>query len=187
MNIHELANASGIGLGKLRKLEKLGALKLDKESEFVEELRFFMARNQRLTVAHMLTLLGEPAAIDELGAISPRMASRAREQMAALGDVKGSAAPSQVTAAIPDAAKGDDDAALIIAQWLIGVLPADPVSHAWVAARLLYPLNEYLREANARLVGLALLNVRKLPEFAGYWRSEKIGARNETRYFALDL
>jgi hypothetical protein len=140
-------------------------------------------------VARLLALIDAPDLLDELGAVRPRYASRAREQIRALGDMSHGMAPRDVTAAIPGAARGDDDESLKIADWLKGILPAAPVAHAWIVVRLLKPLNEFMRGQSAPLISPALLNMRKLPEFAGYWRSEKIGTRNQIRYFqpALDL
>lgn len=180
MNIHQLGNRTGISLAILRKLDKLKVLKIEAESDAAAEIRFHLMRNQRMTVAQCLTLIADPSLVDELG----KYATRASAMLLELGDVQG--APNEVAAEISQAAKGDDDAALVIAQWLMQVLPAGTVPHAWVAVRLLLPLNEFMRVQYLSLVGLALMNVRRLPEFAGYWRSVKIGGKNEIRYFAVD-
>ena len=188
MNIHEIAKRSGVSLVNLRKLDRMGVLIVDQESERAGALRFHMARNPQLTTGQLLELMDDSDLIDELGSYEPR----AREQLAAI-DWKGTAlpwsAPKYVTAAIRDAGKGDENAARIIAGWLMEILPAvgKPVGHHWVAVRLLHPLNAHLREQNSGLVSFALSHVRRLPEFAGYWKLEKIGKKNETRYFSLDL
>jgi hypothetical protein len=183
MNIFRLSFQSGIPLRKLRLLDKLGALRVDPNPEFIDGLIFHMRGNRNLTVAQLLALIDDPAALDDLGAARPRYASRAREQLAALGDIVPQAAPREVTAAIQGASRGDDDESLIIATWLKSVLPVEPVSHAWITVRLLFPLNAFMREQTAPLISPALLNMRKLPEFAGYWQSEKIGARSTIKYF----
>lgn len=184
MNIFQLSNKSGIPLAKLRKLEKLKALIVDPENGFLDGLIFHMRGNQILSTAQLLTLVEDPDLLDDLAAVKPRYASRAREQIAALGDISQHHAPRDVTAAVMGASRGDDDDGLIIATWLMGVLPGAPVPHAWVTVRLLAPLNEFLRGQTAPLISPALLNVRKLPEFAPYWRSEKIATRNHIRYFS---
>lgn len=183
MNIYQLSTRSGIPVSKLRKLDKLGALKASDAPEFLDTLIFHMRGNRTLSVAHLLTLRDQPPLLDDLRAEKPRYASRAREQLSALGDVSAHMAPRDVTAAIKGASRGDDDASLIIVDWLKAVLPAAPVPHAWVAARLLAPLNEFVRGEAAPLLSPALLNVRKLPEFAGWWHSKKIGTRSTIEYF----
>lgn len=183
MNIYQLSLKTGISVTKLRRVEKLGALKTDGETDFLDSLIFHMRGNQVLSASQLLTLIEAPNLIEELETVRPRYASRAREQVQALGDMTHGLAPRDVTAAIVGASRGDDDEGLIIAEWLKTVLPLDPVSHAWVTIRLLAPLNEFMRGQTAPLISPALLNVRKLPEFSGWWRSEKIGTRNQIRYF----
>jgi hypothetical protein len=173
MNIYEFTKKAGLTLKAARKIEKLGVLKLDKENDRVAELVFHMRGNMTFNLRMLLWFLDDPALIEELGYASERYAKRARAQLESLGDIKATAAPAEVTAEIRQAGKGDDDAALVIAQWLIGVLPAQPVPYHWIAARLLAPLNEFMREQNSPMLTLALLGVRKLPEFAGYWRTTK--------------
>jgi len=183
MNIYQLSLKTGISVTKLRKVEKLGALKTDGDTSFLDSLIFHMRGNQALSVSQLLTLVESRDLLDELEAVKPRYASRAREQVQALGDMTRGLAPRDVTAAIVGASRGDDDEGLIIAEWLKTVLPVDPVPHAWVTVRLLAPLNEFMRGQTAPFISPALLNVRKLPEFSDWWRSEKIGTRNQIRYF----
>jgi len=187
MNIYELGKKSGLPLKTLRMLDKLGALKVEADTGPLSAMIFHMKGNMFFTTGMLLQLLDNPALVGELAYVSPRYERRARAQIDELGDVAASHAPKSVTAEIAQAAKGDDDAALVIAQWLMAALPSDPVPHHWAAIRLLAPLNEFLREQNGRLISLALLNVRKLPEFAPYWRSEKVGTRNQVKYFRPEL
>lgn len=188
MNIYKLAFRSKIPITKLRKLEKLGVLRVkdDGESQFLDGLIFHMRANQTLSVMHLLGL-SEGSTLDELEAVKPRYAKRAKNQMLALGNTEDSLAPRDVTAAIEGASRHHPEEARVIADWLKGILPASPVAHAWVAYRMMKPLNPAAREKAASEISLAMVNVRKLPEFAGYWRSEKIGGRSVIKYFALDL
>lgn len=183
MNIYELAKRTRVPLKTLRKVDKVGALNVEKDFGPISELVFHMSTNQVFTVPMLMHMVDNPELIDDLGYVSATYQRRAQAQFAALGDLSACLAPSAVTAEIRQAAKGDDDAALVIAEWLMSVLPPDPVSHYWVAVRLLKPLNEFMRGQYMPSIKLALLNVRKLPEFAGYWRSEKIGTRNTIKYF----
>lgn len=190
MNIYQISNKSGLSLTALRKLEKLGVLKVGKDAGAIEQLHFYMARNKFFTAPQIMQLLDEPGLIDELGFISKLYQQRAIDQLGALGDVQGSTAPAYVTAALADAAAGDMGAAAMISIWLKTVLPVEPVYHPWIAARLLLPLNEFLRTQNAPKINLALAYVRKLPEFAAYWHPAKPGSRGTVEYHkskVLDL
>jgi hypothetical protein len=193
MNIYQLSVKSGIPVTKLRKLEKLKALVIDQETEFLDKLIFHMRGNQTLSVSQLLTLIREPALLEELAAARPRYAKRAGEQIAALGDISQHEAPVSVIGAIVGASRGDDDESLVIVNWLQSILPAEPVPHAWIAVRLLKPVNEFTRGQLAPLISPAMLNVRKLPEFKGYWHSWKAGSRSVISYYrksvvdALDL
>lgn len=185
MNIHEMATRTGISLKSLRKLEKLRLLKVDAESDIVSEIRFHFARSGQMTVAHMLALIDNPNVIQEF---SPAYQKRVKTQLEALGDYATSKAPLSVTASLLSAAGRDPDGALVVAEWLKGVLPFEPVSHYWVSVRLLVGLGAEQRAQYIPLVGLALLHTRALPEFAGYWESKKVGPRNAIFYKkALDL
>lgn len=176
MNIHDISRRTHISLANLRKLERLGVLMLDDENELAPVLRLHLGRNQRMTVAHMLALLDAPAMIAELG----KYADRAKSQVDALGDVKASVAPREITAEIPEAAKGNPQAIRALGDWIKGALPEYAVPYHWIAVRLLFPLNEFLREQNSRLVNLALLKLRQSPDFAGWSRSVPRGGKTTT-------
>lgn len=191
MNIHQMANRTGIALRDLRKLDRLKVLKLDRETPASDAIRFHLSRNPRLTVEHMLALIDEPDILDEL---SPKHAARVKTQMAALDldNSEAPLAPIEVAASVASAARTDAAAAATIAHWLMGVLPsAAPVSHHWVAVRLLAPSAKVIRDQDLSLIGLALVNVRRVPEFAGYWKSETINGKPAILYqkpkLALDL
>lgn len=189
MNIHDISRRTHIAIGTLRKLERLGVLMVDDEDDAAPAIRLHLGRNQQMSVAHLLALLDTPALVDDLG----RYVDRAKGQIAALGDVKATAAPREVTAEIPEAAKGNPAALRTLGEWVKSILPAsDPASYHWLAVRLLFPLNEFLREQNSPLVNLALLKLRQAPEFAGWSRSVPRGGKTTTIFsrpanFPLDL
>lgn len=180
MNIYEISEEHSISVTKLRKLERDGLLCVDgQESQTAAALRYHLRRNQIMTVAQVLQLIDAPGLVIELN----RWAERARTQLEALGDVKATQAPRDVTAYIDDAARGDAEAIAILLRWLQIVLPTRPVPHAWVGVRLLVGLPENLRAYNIRRVPLALLNVRKQPEFAGWWHLASTGGTERNRTF----
>lgn len=179
MNIYEISEKHKISLHKLRAMAKDNLLRLDSvEDERSALVRYYLSRNTNATVEHLLWLIESPAMLIDLG----RYAERAKAQLSALGDVKATAAPRDVTAYIDDAARGDAEAQRILLDWLLGVLPGKPVSHAWLATRLLVGLPENLRAHNVKKLPMALLNIRKMPEFAGGWIIEKNGTRTQTFY-----
>lgn len=194
MNIHDVATKSGVSIRALRKLEKLKIIAFDPDPDADEhpraaEMRFLLMRNQQLSAALLVELLESPTAFFDLRKYEPR----ARAQIAALGDVQGSVAPIGVLAAISDAAGADASAAQTLADWLTEILPSEPVSHYWVAVRLLLPLAPIQREAVGKRISLALMHMRKLESFAGNWESVP-GAAGRTvinyfqkRNFPLDL
>ncbi len=179
MNIHDLAARTGISLKTLRRLDNLKVLRIDAENALAAELRFSLSRQSNLSVADLLTLLDNPEIFYDLR----NYEDRAREQVARLGDVTSGAAPKHVTAEIQNAARGDKAAALVIIDWLKGILPAGPVGYHWIAARLLFPLNDFLRKENSKHVIRALLIVRAQPEFAGWWHVRKIKKVDRAEYF----
>lgn len=181
MNIHDTSTKYKIPVSALRRLEKGGLLKFEKPSDSVAKMRFLLIRNQQLPVESLLELLDDPGTIFDLH----KYQERGRAQITALGDVRGEAAPIGVYASIADAAGGDVLAAQTLADWLTGILPSEPVSHHWVAVRLLLPFDEMQRGEMLGKVSFALMHMRKLDSFADYWESvQNKSGRKEIKYFA---
>lgn len=186
MNIHDVATKSGVSVRALRKLEKLKLIRFDPDPDADEhpraaEMRFLLMRNQQLSAALLVELIENPPAFYDLR----KYETRARQQVAALGDVRASVAPIEVLAAISDAAGADASAAQTLADWLKRILPSEPVSHYWVAVRLLLPLDPIQRDPIGKQISLALMHMRKLESFAGNWASVPgSGGRSVINYFA---
>jgi hypothetical protein len=188
MNIYEFCEKFRISLRKARKMDKAGVLRLDSgESEHGAEIRQQLRKGQPLTVAHFLYIIEEPTILSELCPYD----EKAKNQLAALGDVNDEAAPREVAAYITDAARGDDEAIGILVGWLKGKIPAEAVTHHWVAIRLLMGLAANIRGYDVPRIQRALLNCRKSPDFTGWWRVETIRSRQVTFYqrseIAFDL
>jgi hypothetical protein len=127
----------------------------------------------------MLALLEDPSILFDLG----RYEERAEAQLAELGDVKGEAAPREVAAHITDARSGKEPESIaVLIAWLRSVIPTRPVSHYWVSLRLLWGLPENIRKFDVPRVPLALLQCRKHPDLAGWWRVEDKGGRRQSFY-----
>lgn len=101
MNIYEFAEEFRLSMRLARKLEKRGILNLDSgESEHGAEIRRQLSHGQPLTVSQILRIIENPSILRELG----RYRCKAENELAALGDVLGEAAPREVAAHITDAA-----------------------------------------------------------------------------------
>lgn len=179
MNIFEFCERFHISLAKARKMNKAGVLRLDENtSEAITEIRHSLSRGQPLTAAQLVELVENPSAVLDLG----RYASRAQDELDALGDARAQAAPKLVAAYVTDAAKGDPEAVGVLLDWLKRILPAQPVSHSFIAVRLLLGLAPNIRQYDVPRIPRALLNCRRHDAFAGWWRVENRKSRNVTIY-----
>lgn len=179
MNLFEFCETFKVSLAKARKMDKAGVLRLDHNtSEAAQAIRHWLSNGQPLTAAMLCELIEQPGILLDLG----KYADKARLELAALGDARKEAAPKLVAAHIADAARGDRDAVLVLVDWIKGILPARPVGHSWIAARLLMGLPANVRKFDIPRVPRALLQCRKRPEFAGYWAIEARGAKTFTHY-----
>lgn len=179
MNIFEFCERFHISLAKARKMNKAGVLRLDENtSDAITEIRHSLSRGQPLTAAQLVELVESPSAVLDLG----RYASRAQDELDALGDARAQAAPKLVAAYVTDAAKGDPEAVGVLLDWLKRILPAQPVSHSFIAVRLLLGLAPNIRQFDVPRIPRALLNCRRHDAFAGWWRVENRKSRNVTIY-----
>jgi len=179
MNIFEFCERFHISLAKARKMNKAGVLRLDENtSEAITEIRHALSRGQPLTAAQLVELVESPSAVLDLG----RYADKAQEQLDALGDARAQAAPKLVAAYVTDAAKGDPEAVGVLLDWIKRILPAHPVSHSFIAVRLLLGLAPNIRQFDVPRIPRALLNCRRHDAFAGWWRVENRKSRNVTIY-----
>lgn len=179
MNLFEFTEKFKISLRKARAMEKAGVLRLDENiNERATEIRALLIKGQPLTAALLCWLVENPAQVWELG----RYASRAQDELDALGDARGQAAPKLVAAYVTDAAKGDPEAVGVLLDWLKRILPAQPVAHSFIAVRLLLGLAPSVRKFDVPRIPRALLNCRRHDAFAGWWRVEAHKSRNVTIY-----
>jgi hypothetical protein len=188
MNIHEIADKFAVSVGKLRKMNKAGVLICDESADpLLDECRYYLRRGQPLTVKHLLALIETPAKLDGIG----KGKELAAAQIAALGTPI-DPAPKGVAAELSGAAMNEPESVETVMRWMMAAIPAHrEVNHYFLAVRLLLGLPEAQRAFEIPRLGRTLLNIRKRPEFAGWFRVQKQGSRNVSLYHrpksALDL
>lgn len=156
MDIFSFADRYRLSLRKARQMAADGVLVLDLvEDEELQTIRHYLGRGQGLTALHLCRLTVAPEALKSLG----KYQAKARDQVEALGLVE--PAPRSVAACISDASRGDPEAVEVLSGWIARTLPHYPVSHAWIAVRLLMGLSPAVRSAEARRLPRAMFNVRK--------------------------
>lgn len=179
MNIFEIHEKSGVSLRALRKLEKLGVLRLESVDPMVERMAYMLGKSQQLPVDALAALVEDPGLLLELG----RYAGEAEFQVSSLGKVDRDKAPADVAAEIEQAAKGDDAAVEKIAHWLQTIIPKDcAVGHHFVAVRLLLGVPGTLRKYAYSRLARALLNVRRHKSFEGWSSYDTSGHHKASRY-----
>lgn len=184
-SIHEFAAEFHISLGKARRMEKRGWLRVDGNTTPIDEIRLALKKGARLTVAQLVELIDNPGGLLELGTY----ARQAEAQLALIGDPKAQAAPGDIAAQILDAYRNDSEAVGIVAAWVASILPAGPVGHAFVASRLLLGVPENIRKYDVPRLQRVLMNCRAHSALAGHSYTVKQASRNVTYYqkTSLDL
>lgn len=161
--ILEISEKCRVPVRALKRLERAGYIRFseDEENERAAAIRLSLSRGNGLSLAHTMALLDDPGLFEELRVY----AMRARKIVYALGDVEGQAAPSSIAVLIEGAAAGEADAIAGLIAWIKGALPGQPVSYLWLGARLVY--RSLLQAADVKNLPLAILNLKKSPEFSG--------------------
>lgn len=179
MNIYEFCEKFRIPRQKARKMYEAGVLILDMgESPHGAIIRSRLGKAQSLTVPQFLAMIEDPSILAELG----HYREKAERQLAALGNLADGASPREVAAYISDAARGDTEAIGILVAWLKQIIPAEPVTHHWVAVRLLLGVPANIRKFDLPRINDALAWCRKSQDFRGWWRIEKRRLKTFTLY-----
>lgn len=186
MNIYEVAAQFKISVTKLRKLDKAGLLRLGPAHPLTDSMRFYLSKGKPLTVAQLVALVEAPALIEGLG----DKAGQALAQVALLGAPE--PAPLETVAEIDQASRGDTEAIGRLIPWLkTTILVAASqgqftISHHYIAVRLILGSPASLRDYNAARIARALLNCRRHPGFAGWWRVVPKGGSSVSEYGKFD-
>ena len=179
MDIYQISETYGISMRKLRLLEKAKLLRLDAENGSLAKIRYYVAKRRTIPALHMVYLVENPESVFDLG----NRAGEAQRQIDALELEADSAAPLAIAMTIDLAATRDNPGAVQgLADWLLSILPSEPVSYSYIAVRLLLGAKPGARALIASRLPKALLNVRALECFEGCSYVEKVSGRNATFY-----
>jgi hypothetical protein len=187
VNIFEISDRHGISVKKLRALDKDGVLRHDASTTPLDEIRATLKTGNRLNVGQLVHLIENRAGLLELG----KYAEKSRAQLAEIGDTKGQEAPREIAGQILEAFEREPAAVAALVAWAKTIIPARPVGHSYIAARLLLGVPEGSRGYDVPRLRRVMMNCREHADFAGWWRHEKDAStsRNRTIYqkLALDL
>jgi hypothetical protein len=182
MNIYEAAAQFKISISKMRKMDKAGILRLETAHPLTDSMRFYLGKGQPLTVAQLVAHVEDPTLIEQLRG----KAGVAMAQVAMLGAPV--SAPLETVAEIDQASRGDTDACGRLIPYLkTCILQAASqgqpfINHHYIAVRLVLGSPASLREYNAARIARALLNCRRHPGFAGWWRIVPQGGKSMSEY-----
>lgn len=186
MTIDEFCQRWQISRKKAREMHKAGILILDSGASPIAASALGALRaGVDLSPLHLVHLFETPDDLARLGYYQ----DKAKRALEAIGDLAQDRAPREVSAIVPSAARGNQEAIERLRAWICEALPAAPVYHAWIGTRLLVPMPQVTRQEDARLVNKAIGRVRRLPEFNSWWHVEAIrNGRKRTIYHRpLDL
>lgn len=182
MNIFEFAEKYNISLQKARKMNKAGLLRLDENTApELSEILYNLSRGQQLTAAQLVYLIETRGAVTDTG----RHAARVKQMIDDLRDGAGriEPAPALVAAYVSDAAKGEAESVGVLVDWIKETLPPSrPVTHGYIAVRLLLGLAPNVRQYDVPRVPRALYHCRQSDELSGWWRVDEVRKRRVTVY-----
>lgn len=166
MDIHEIALEFGVSLYKLRRMERAGVLVTTPTNEATGKIRALLSKNQRLSALDLVGLLLEPAILDQL---PPKYRTKAKAQLAALGDVPGGSMGPGAATWVVGAAILDPAALNEFVTQLKERIPPGGCDHSFLACRILWGVpGKRLKEIN-RYLRVALMNAKRHPGFAGWF------------------
>ena len=182
MNVFEFSEKYKISRAKSRQIAKDNPQWFPDAPGDFDHIRAGLMNGDKLTALQLIQLIEQPSGLLELGG----QAGKAKSELDALANPQ--AAPKEVSANIMEAAKGEPEAIRILVDWLKSIIPEKPVSHAFIAVRLLLGVPVSIRKSEGARIPRALLNARKQPDFAGWWHIvEGRKNRNVTIYQKSDL
>jgi hypothetical protein len=190
-DFYEISAASGISVRALKRLEKLGFLRVGaSENPIASKIRYGLARGNPLSVAMLADLLADEKLVFALGKYEDKAAAAIRE----LGNVQGELAGADIVAAVEGAAVNEPQAVARLVEWMKATIPAHgDVSHQFLAVRIVMATRESFRSLIINRVALAFLNCRNAPALAGWFTVRQHGKGQSVTIYhkgpnlALDL
>jgi hypothetical protein len=182
MNIFEIAEKFNLSIAKVKRMEKAGLLVAtgNEGHPLAPTMRQTLINRRPLSAEQLLVLVQEPTVIAELR----QRQGDARAQIAALGDFKADKPEPSFFPVIVDAAGFDDAAQRKLIAWLQGILPGEPVAHAWIAVRVAQGVRAGSgRDELLNTLTKALANCRKHEAFKGWYGSTSLAGKSRAFYF----
>jgi hypothetical protein len=146
----------------------------------VEKMRDLLRACAPLSALQLCYLIDNPGDIFKLG----RYVASAQDQLDAIGNVRGEAAPFEVAGLTMNAAQGEDEALAMVVDWIKRTLPesGESVPYVWIASRLLLAFPANIRQFEVTRIQRTLARARALPEFSDWWSYGKLRGRKATFY-----
>lgn len=186
MNVHEIAEKYNLPIRKLKKLEADGLLVTTAGDSRPIKMRAYLSSNRPLSVVQLIDLKR-----DSSGALLARLGGyriRAEELLAEVGDIASGAHPGgTATSRLYGAAILERPALDALAEWLRETIPPQGCSYHYIATRLLWNVPADQLPRAYKFLPRALINLRALPELAGWSTKEKGEGTRFIRPKPLDL
>lgn len=185
MDINALSETSGVSVRTLRKLDKLGVLKVSADKNpILTSAKANLKKGNALTALQQWYLLRHPKEADALEKYSYQIDDMLQD----LGPVTDEAAPWQtVGSRIELAAQRDVKAIEDVTTWIAELIDTAPAFnrgktcfHAYIAVRMLDNIPVASRDYLAGKINACMWQCRQHERLAGYW---KLDEKNRTVYF----
>lgn len=183
MDIYETHIKSGVSLKKLKDLEKLGVLNVQRsKNPLIDKMKMNLNKGNRLSAEQQLHLLKNPNDAKLL----LRWEYEVSACLKALGDVEKEKMPWPIAAKIDLAAAKHNDAVQYLAEWLCNFIDENPAfangasrDYAYLAVRIFADVPDLHLKLIISRAFAAIWNCRKTKRMTGYWH---LDTKRRVRY-----
>lgn len=177
--IYQMHNEYRIPIGKLRRMQRNGDLIVSAvEPGDLEKAAQALQRGQRLSTRQLVMLARDKLKIESLGQYSVA----AKAQLRALGKVQDEAYrdfPKGIANLICLAAAKSPEDANRLAEWIASAIPPEGCGYHFIAARVLYFVDDHFFDVAANDLARAIVQARRCQPLEGMSAT----AKGKTRFF----